>query len=124
MITGLIQQALRYVVPELQRTEYPAYKFAELFVPIDNRAMPGVETITYQRITHYGVWSPLGSAGNVVEPSDIRMETVSYGTEYYQAKFTYTQVELDRIEFANQNQAYGLVLNLTQEKMFPLRGDP
>jgi len=116
MVTGLIQQALRYVVPQLERTEYPAYKFYEQFIPIDDRPMPGVETVTYQRITHYGVWTPLGSNANALEPSDFRLETVSYGAEYFQAKFTYTQVEIDRIEFANQNQAYGLVLNLTQEK--------
>lgn len=113
---GMIQNALRYLIPQLERTEYPAYKFYEQFIPIDPRQMPGVETITYQRITHYGIWVPLASNSNTVEKSDFTLEPVTYNTEYFQASFSYSQVELDRVAFANANQANGIILNLTEEK--------
>lgn len=113
---GLVEGALKVVSPELDRQEYPEYKWSERYVPQDGRRMPGVNTIEYYRLTRVGAWRLLADYANNVEKFDVLMEKVSYGAEYYGASITYSNQEQDAIAFSRTNNA-DIVVDLTREKM-------
>lgn len=116
-LTGLLQSSLRKVMPELIVTEYPEYKFQQSLIPIDPTQSPGAATITYQRITHTGVWQPLAAQTTSVARSDFGTEPVTYNTEYFGTSYVYTVEEIDRLNFANSNVVGGIALDLTREKV-------
>jgi hypothetical protein len=117
---GLINEALRLVMPELDRTEFGEYKYADTqgFIPEDPLTAPGVDSLTQARLTVIGAWRLAADAATNVEKIDFGLDYVTYGAHYFQAFTSWSSQELDRMAFAASNPAMkGVALNVTQEKM-------
>lgn len=121
---GVISGALESISPVLDVTEFPEYQFANgsSLIPSGGTpgggVMPGVDTITYYRMTHIGVWEAISAYQTAIAKSDIRMEIpVTYGTEYYGTHIEYSSQELDRISAANELNRMPFSISLVKEKM-------
>ncbi|MGC8710963.1 MAG: major capsid family protein [Leptodesmis sp.] len=115
---GVINEALRYVIPELDRTEFEEYKYADpnRLLPRNPLVAPGVDTLVRQRVTAIGQWKLAADYATNVESIDYAIDRVTYTAKYFRAHIEYSQEELDRMQFTQQYVPNAAV-NITQEKM-------
>lgn len=119
---GIINEALRYVIPQLDRTEFEEYKYADpdRLLPRNPLTAPGVDTLVRQRVTAIGQWKLAADYATNVESIDYAIDRVTYTAKYFRAHIEYSQEELDRMQFVRQNMPSAAV-NITQEKMLAVQ---
>ena len=113
---GFIERALTQVMPELERTEFQEYMWADMLVPMDERVSPGVDQIEYYRLTYVGAWQLVRDYTNNVNPADFYLEKVVYPSHYFGQHYSYTTQQLDRISFARRNAQSQMAIDITREK--------
>jgi hypothetical protein len=119
---GVINEALRYVIPELDRTEFEEYKYADpdRLLPRNPLTAPGVDTLVRQRVTAIGQWKLAADYATNVESIDFAIDRVTYTAKYFRAHIEYSQEELDRMQFVQQYMP-NAAINITQEKMLAVQ---
>lgn len=119
MSAGQLQEYLTLHHPELVRQEFPEYKYANGLVPLDSREYVGVKQIKRTRITRIGQWQSSSDGSVSRAPIDIGMDDVDYGSQAFEAHFTFTVDELDAIDFARNNRSMdlGVVVDTVLEKV-------
>jgi hypothetical protein len=117
---GLIQQALTYYDPSLDRTEFSEYKYAQDGVFLTRSAsgnVPGIDAITRQRATAIGQWKLASDYVTNLEAIDFTLTSVTYGAKYFQAKTRWSSQELDRMNAARTIGNSGVLVDIINEKM-------
>jgi hypothetical protein len=118
-VTGMLAQALRYYDPDLLRTEYQPFRYADPagLVPENPTQMPGVDTVEKQWIDRVGAWKMVGPHSTNTEAIDVNMRSVRYGAKYFEAHIMYTTQELDRMAMARSQNNVGVIVDIVREKM-------
>lgn len=113
---GQIEQALTYVSPEIDDTEFEDKDWYNKFVPMDSRRMPGVQQIEYYRITRTGRWTLLGDYANIVESTNVYAQKITYDAATFGQKVEYSRQEKQAIEFAGSN-GLQIAIDTIKEKL-------
>jgi hypothetical protein len=118
-VSGMLAQALRYYDPNLLRTEYQQFKYADPsgLIPENPAQMPGVDSIEKQWIDRVGAWKMAGPQSTNTEAIDVNTRSVRYGAKYFEAHITYTTQELDRMAMARSQNSVGVIIDIVREKM-------
>lgn len=113
---GQVEDALRQVMPDVIRTEYGSYDFAEKLVPMSPRRSPGVGTMRYYRMSRAGVFRLMADYSTVAPKVNIYMTAVDYDAAYYDIGMDITLKERDAQAFAASNNQ-PMVVDIVQEKV-------
>ena len=114
---GLPSNSLRYISNQVISDKNPAYRWATQFIPVSPEQAAGANKFLYNRLTYTSEWTAqdVGFSNNV-GVSDFTLSNIEYRSKRFNTSFTYTNQEIQQLEFAKRNGNIPAAISIVGEK--------